>query len=192
FGWERVQRGREIGEREIRRDIPGWGAEDLPPVTGAVSREKILADLETPGTPYWRLKTLMDVWCALWFWPLDAVGLLDGSAPEYAAGSVEVTHVRDIPEYEEPTAYQTMSVFDEVEPQQSAMPKRIGTRKVAVAEQLRKQVPLVNLDDWLTFAEALIGRADIPEDSLVSEFSTLAELSEYEAILPGLTQHPGL
>ena len=25
----------------------------------------------------------MDAWCALWFWPLDKVGLLDGSASVY-------------------------------------------------------------------------------------------------------------
>lgn len=186
FLWELVQRRLEISEREIRRDIRVWGAEDLPPATGAVPREKILADLETPGTPYWRLKTLMDVWCALWFWPLDAVGLLDGSAAEYAAGSVEVTHVRDIPEYEEPTVYETVSLFDEVQPQQLAMPKRIGTRKVAVAEQLRRQVPLKDLDDWLTFAEALIGRADIPKDSLVSDIDSLPQLSEYEGNLLSL------
>ncbi|MEK8145148.1 hypothetical protein NKH18_38395 [Streptomyces sp. M10(2022)] len=28
----------------------------------------------------------MDAWCALWFWPLDQVGLLDGTDAAYAPG----------------------------------------------------------------------------------------------------------
>ncbi|PWU48056.1 restriction endonuclease [Micromonospora globispora] len=187
FLWGLVQRRLEISEREIRRHIPVWGADDLVPVDGAVPREKILADLETPGTPYWRLKTLMDVWCGLWFWPLDAVGLLDGSADEYASGNVEVTQVREIPQYEEPVVYQAMTLDGIVESQQPKRPKRIGTRKVPVSQQLRRQVPLRDLDDWVSFAEALIGRADIPADSLVAHFSTLAELGDFEAELPSMT-----
>src|SRR5438045_9577077 len=49
FLWDLVQQRLTISEREIRRDIAVWGAEDLPPVTEAVPREKILADLSTPG-----------------------------------------------------------------------------------------------------------------------------------------------
>ena len=37
-------------------------------------RDEIVADLTSPGTPYWRLKTVMDAWCALWFWPVDKAG----------------------------------------------------------------------------------------------------------------------
>ena len=37
-------------------------------------------------------------------------------------------------------------------------------------------IPLAGLDDWLDFAEALLGTQDVPADSLVSEFETLAEL----------------
>jgi hypothetical protein len=187
FLWDLVQQRLAISEREIRRDIKVWDASDLPTVTEAVPREKILADLTAPGTPYWRLKTLMDVWCALWFWPLDKVGLLDGSDPAYPPAPVEVTHVKDLPAYDEPNAFETQDLFGQAQPQQRKLPTRpTGTRRMTVAEQLRTQVPLADLDDWLTFAEALIGRSDIAADSLISDFSSLSDLSDYECILPGM------
>ena len=73
-----------ISEREISRAIDVWGAEDLPFAKEAKPRDEILADLTSPGTPFWRLKTVMDAWCALWFWPVGKAGLLDGSDPSYA------------------------------------------------------------------------------------------------------------
>ncbi|NBE79600.1 DNA methyltransferase family protein [Micromonospora rubida] len=191
FLWGLVQQRLDISEREIRRDIKVWGAEDLPPVTGAVAREDILADLTAPGTPYWRLKTLMDVWCALWFWPLDKVGLLDGSDAAYPATPVQVSHVSEVPEHEEPAAYEVVDVFGNVQPQQMKLPTKPtgGARRVTVAEQLRQQVPLTNLDDWLTFAEALIGRSDADENAARfygRELTSLSEISEFEQRLDGV------
>ncbi|GAB4106562.1 class I SAM-dependent DNA methyltransferase [Micromonospora taraxaci] len=190
FLWGLVQQRLAISEREIRRDIRVWGAEDLPEVTEAVPREEILADLTAPGTPYWRLKTLMDVWCALWFWPLDKVGLLDGSDPAYPAAPVQVSHIKDEPAYEEPVVYETADIFGNVQPQQMKMPtKATGTRRMTVAEQLRQQVPLSNLDDWLTFAEALIGRTDLDENAerfYGRTFTSLSEMSEFEQKLDGV------
>lgn len=70
--WGLVVRRLEISERDISRRIDVWGAEagSLRAPEVAVQREKVLADLEAVDTPYWRLKTLMDAWCALWFWPV--------------------------------------------------------------------------------------------------------------------------
>ncbi|MEK8146098.1 hypothetical protein NKH18_47575 [Streptomyces sp. M10(2022)] len=52
-------------------------------------RKRVLEDLfNAVDTPYWRLKKVMDAWCALWFWPVDKAGLLDGSDGEYAARTV--------------------------------------------------------------------------------------------------------
>ncbi|MEU5942258.1 class I SAM-dependent DNA methyltransferase [Micromonospora sp. NPDC047548] len=190
FLWGLVQQRLAISEREIRRDITVWGAEDLPSAAGAVSREKVLADLTAPGTPYWRLKTLMDVWCALWFWPLDKVGLLDGSDPAYPAAPVQVSHVKDVPAYEEPAAYEVADFFGNVQPQQMKLPtKATGTRRMTVAEQLRQQVPLTNLDDWLTFAEALIGRSDADEHTerfYGRTLTSLSDMSEFEQKLDGV------
>ncbi|MFE9914113.1 class I SAM-dependent DNA methyltransferase [Micromonospora sp. NPDC005553] len=190
FLWGLVQQRLDISEREIRRDIAVWGAEDLPPVTEAVPRDEILADLTAPGTPYWRLKTLMDVWCALWFWPLDKVGLLDGSDPAYPAVPVQVSHIKDEPAYEEPVVYETADIFGNVQPQQMKLPtKPTGTRRMTVAEQLRQQVPLSNLDEWLTFAEALIGRSDVDENTerfYGRTLTSLSEISEFERKLDGV------
>ncbi|MGW3895694.1 class I SAM-dependent DNA methyltransferase [Micromonospora profundi] len=191
FLWGLVQQRLDISEREIRRDIAVWGADDLPPVTEAVPREDILADLTAPGTPYWRLKTLMDVWCALWFWPLDKVGLLDGSDPAYPATPVQVSHIKDEPAYEEPAVYETPDIFGNVQPQQMKLPTKLtgGTRRMTVAEQLRQQVPLSNLDGWLTFAEALVGRRDLDEDAARfynRKFTSLSEMSDFERKLDGV------
>ncbi|MET8354526.1 class I SAM-dependent DNA methyltransferase [Micromonospora sp. NPDC005206] len=191
FLWGLVQQRLDISEREIRRDIKVWGADDLPEVTEAVPREEILADLTAPGTPYWRLKTLMDVWCALWFWPLDKVGLLDGSDPAYPAAPVQVSHIKDEPAYEEPAVYETADIFGNVQPQQMKLPTKPtgGIRRMTVAEQLRQQVPLSSLDDWITFAEALIGRSDADENTerfYGRNLTSLSEMSDFERKLDGV------
>ncbi|MDW5329053.1 class I SAM-dependent DNA methyltransferase [Plantactinospora sp. KLBMP9567] len=192
FLWNLVQQRLAISERDIRRDIKVWGADDLPEVTEAVAREKILTDLTAPGTPYWRLKTLMDVWCSLWCWPLEKVGLLDSSdSAAYPATPVEVTHVRDEPAYDEPAVYEVADFFGQVQAQQLKIPTKltVGTRRTTVAEQLRQQVPLANLDDWLAFTEALVGRRDLDEDSerlWGRSFTTLSEMNEFEGKLDGL------
>ena len=72
--WSLVIERLRISEREISRAIDVWGAEDLPRPQEAIPRDKVLADLRAPGTPFWRLKTVMDAWCALWFWPVDKTG----------------------------------------------------------------------------------------------------------------------
>jgi hypothetical protein len=179
--WHLVQRRLEISEREIRRDIKVWGAKDVPKADDAAEREKIFADLTRPGTPYWRLKTLMDAWCALWFWPLDKVGLLDGSDSVYPAEPVAVSHIKDVPAFEESTTYEIIDLLGNVQPQQTSLPvKQTGTRKVTTTERLRKQIPLACLDDWLSFAEALMGRAEITDYTLPSLQSTLSALDALE------------
>ena len=41
-------------------------------------------------------------------------------------------------------------------------------------------VPLKDFEDWLEFAESVLGRQDIPADSLAGHFTTLSDLSDYE------------
>ncbi|MFJ3025907.1 DNA methyltransferase [Streptomyces tendae] len=90
FLWSLVAKRLELSERKVSRRIDVWGADWLTPDGGTDvdgdARQKVLDDLTALGTPYWRLKTVMDAWCALWFWPLDKVAELDGTAPDYAAG----------------------------------------------------------------------------------------------------------
>ncbi|MEU5996235.1 hypothetical protein ABZ837_00210 [Streptomyces sp. NPDC047197] len=104
FLWQLVAKRMELSEQEIARTIDVWGAvcsedaeeyaflrKDKPAAGGAVplTKEQVFKDLfEAEGSPYWRLKQVMDAWCALWFWPLDKVGLLDGSDEEYVTPPV--------------------------------------------------------------------------------------------------------
>ncbi|WP_338898608.1 DNA methyltransferase [Streptomyces sp. TG1A-60] len=86
FLWSLVAKRLELSERKVSRRIDVWGADWLEPSAEATDKQKVLDDLTALGTPYWRLKTVMDAWCALWFWPLDKVADLDGTSPDYAAG----------------------------------------------------------------------------------------------------------
>jgi hypothetical protein len=85
FLWSLVAIRLELSERAVARRVDVWGADWLEQSSEAEDKQKVLDDLTRAGTPYWRLKTVMDAWCALWFWPLDKVGELDGTEPEYAA-----------------------------------------------------------------------------------------------------------
>ncbi|WP_346535594.1 type II restriction endonuclease subunit M [Micromonospora sp. DPT] len=73
--WELTRKRIAISEQEIRRHIEVWGVDPVRPLprpaSGAVNREEIVKALyEDRESPYNRLKTVMDAWCALWFWPI--------------------------------------------------------------------------------------------------------------------------
>ncbi|WP_409472735.1 hypothetical protein [Streptomyces sp. HC307] len=196
--WGLVVRHLEISERDISRRIDVWGAEGgwLRAPEVAVQRGAVLADLEAVDTPYWRLKTLMDAWCALWFWPVQSASLLDGAHEGYRraaelveGGLAEVVGEGDgiLMSWEA----EALPGFG-VEAEQLSLTRedldkrRTGRRKEAVTEQRRAVVPLADLDDWLDFAESLLGKRDVPADSLISEFERLDELEPYEDALPDL------
>ncbi|MFJ4011323.1 Eco57I restriction-modification methylase domain-containing protein [Streptomyces sp. NPDC090026] len=121
--WGLVRLRLELSEREISRDIPVWGAEGQGERTAPVmDRKAVLDALQMEGSPYWRLKQVMDAWCALWFWPLEEVALLDGTAPDYFSGAQDL----------------------------KKLSKGGVDRKVALRD----------LDDWIEFAESVLGRVD--------------------------------
>ncbi|WP_395107210.1 class I SAM-dependent DNA methyltransferase [Actinomadura sp. SCN-SB] len=209
--WELVIQRLTISEREISRAIDVWGADWIDQPEHAIPKEKVYADLTAPGTPYWRLKTVMDAWCALWFWPLDKADLLDGTADVYGTETDELEPVHIITDDDRPASqpedtglsrvYVTDSLFGS-QPEQLDLMSAVTEAKVATGSgakwkktkgrtprlnEVRRVIPLANLDDWLDFAEAVLGRADVPEDSLAHHFSGLAELEEYENQLPGWT-----
>ncbi|MEU3527226.1 DNA methyltransferase [Streptomyces sp. NPDC038707] len=127
--WGLVRLRLELSEREISRHVPVWGADAPAGGTGGpvMDRKAVLQALHQEGSPYWRLRQLMDAWCALWFWPLEEVALLDGTAPDYFRDG------RDL-------------------------------KKVARGGQDRR-VALRSLDDWIEFAEALVGRVDADSEA---------------------------
>ena len=182
--WSLVIDRLRISEREISRTIDVWGAADLPVAQEAKPRDEILADLTSPGTPFWRLKTVMDAWCALWFWPVDKAKLLDGSDPLYATEPIpEPATVQPVPDLSHvfPATYVKASLFDD-EPEQLTL-ATAGPRKPSAAKKprvVRPVVPLKDFEDWLEFAESVLGRQDIREDSLIADFKRLSDLSDYE------------
>ena len=67
--WGLALRRKQIAEAESSRAIALWGRE-ASAMTSTVTREQIEASLADPDGAYQRLRTLMNAWCALWFWPL--------------------------------------------------------------------------------------------------------------------------
>ncbi|GAB0102557.1 hypothetical protein JMUB6875_15250 [Nocardia sp. JMUB6875] len=204
--WDLVIQRLTISEREISRKIDVWGVDWLTQPEHAVPKEKVYHDLTAPGTPYWRLKKVMDTWCALWFWSPDEVGLLTGSDPRYvreqATNSLVNSLVSAVSVSPPETAIETSS-FEQVYVTESLF--SIGNEQLDLAkyaqaqvtaprsskparrpklDPVREVIPLRNLDDWIDFAEAVLGRADVPEDSLVTSFTGLKDLEEYEDQLP--------
>jgi hypothetical protein len=213
--WGLVVRRLELSERDISRRIGVWGAEDdwLRRPEVAVQRDEVLADLHAEDTPYWRLKTLMDAWCALWFWPVQSASLLDGTDERYARAEALAERAAEFEAAGVPAAAgeedsgvlmaweaDALPGFT-AEPQQmtltrdSVSRRRAGRRAEQVKGQRREVIPLAGLDDWLDFAEALLGTQDVPSESLVSAFETLDDLSVYEDELPewmGMERFQGL
>ena len=187
--WNLVIERLRISEREISRPINVWGAENLPHAQEAIPRDQIVQDLAAPGTPYWRLKTVMDAWCALWFWPLDKTDLLDGTAdvykttpPTITAKSAEKPEPAPAdPDPNFPVVWEMDALFGET-PRQLTLadgaPKKPRPAKPTVTH--RSPVPLGNLDDWLDFAESLLGRQDIKKGTLGRTWNNLTELGEHE------------
>ncbi|MFJ3170787.1 class I SAM-dependent DNA methyltransferase [Streptomyces roseus] len=191
--WDLVVQRLTISEREISRRVDVWEAEVdwLRSPKEAVPREKVLTDLLAVDTPYWRLKQVMDAWCALWFWPVQEVGILDGSDGPYARAEHVVGQGTEIADASEVVrTYEEIDLLGNVtirEVKRGDIDKRRrGARKQeqAFSEQRRDVIPLADLSDWLDFAEALLGTHDVPTESLVASFDSLDALEPYEDQLP--------
>ncbi|MEV0012928.1 class I SAM-dependent DNA methyltransferase [Streptomyces sp. NPDC047973] len=208
FLWSLVGTRLELSERAVSRRVDVWGADWLEQAAGAEAetedKQKVLNDLTRQGTPYWRLKTVMDAWCALWFWPLDKTAELDGTDAVYASGggllvqepplpttAVTVAEQRTAaPEPAEPPPgdriWRATGLFDDPDGEQEelgtdagsglATGARRGTsgRKAQVTAQRRACIPLVTFADWLDFLESVLGTEDLPEGSYLSGIENLS------------------
>ncbi|WP_406080427.1 hypothetical protein OG468_08455 [Streptomyces zaomyceticus] len=259
FLWSLVVKRMELSEREIARSIAVWGADpkdeefaflrrseagtdDASSVR--MSKEKVYADLfKAAGSPYWRLKRVMDAWCALWFWPAEQAGLLDGTDDVYLGAPVvggdglgsigdlieaTMAGAADVSPADVPTApsvvaeppmptsaprlVENVLLFDMAGDQISlsdidgsssgvvhkeikeAGPSRTTVRTSKPAPSLarparRPLIALKDLDDWLDFLEAMLGRGPVPStDSLIGSMNTLEELSSYEQLIQNETE----
>lgn len=87
--WSKHVEERRMLRAETRNLFPVFGHEDdpafAPPArekrlsTGdkdRLYRQRFLAEGVRASSPYRRLKTAMDYWCALWFWPIEKAALL--------------------------------------------------------------------------------------------------------------------
>ncbi|GAB3283200.1 hypothetical protein [Kineosporia babensis] len=160
FLWHLVIQRMEISEREVARRIDVWGADQtqdefsfmLQPEQ-VVPKEKILDDLfNAAETPYWRLKMVMDAWCALWFWPLEDVGLLDGTDPLF----------------KEVTATTLALAGEERQAIAEAIPDSVPPAPVAprIVEVIPEQAPVISLGAPRLFAmegdQMAIDEVDVP------------------------------
>ncbi|MDT8910050.1 class I SAM-dependent DNA methyltransferase [Amycolatopsis sp. PS_44_ISF1] len=202
FLWALVEKRMELSEEAIARRIDVWGADPSDPAFAFLRRpadptpkEKVLADLfDAADTPYWRLRTVLDAWCALWFWPVDGAALLDGTDPAYAEPEPEPDLADLLGTVDPgPRIIRQGELFPTVG-QQDMVDDEFGSvhtievkpaRKPEQAKQVRRHVPLANLDDWLDFLEAMLGTQDVPDGSLFREIPDLEQLKNYEDSLPG-------
>lgn len=87
--WARHVEERRKLRLDTRNVFPVFGHEDdpafQPPPTkrplstrdkDRIYRQQFLAEGVRSSSPYRRLKTAMDYWCALWFWPMEKAALL--------------------------------------------------------------------------------------------------------------------
>jgi hypothetical protein len=78
--WAEVCRERSLAIRESSDLVPVWGEAGFDGNARSPleveDQEAVARALEATSSAYRRLKLVMDAWCALWFWPLERVGLL--------------------------------------------------------------------------------------------------------------------
>ncbi|MGP6175208.1 Eco57I restriction-modification methylase domain-containing protein, partial [Corynebacterium sp. A21] len=85
-----------IAEGQARRNINLWGRESTHSAKN-VSREQIEAELfDNLGGAYQRLRLVMDIWNALWFWPLTEVQVDNGVAVNLPDLDEWISTLRDI------------------------------------------------------------------------------------------------
>lgn len=68
--WDLTRRRLEISEREVARNITVWGQEPVEHSSTA-TREQVENALFNPESPYQRLRLVMNLWCALFYWPVS-------------------------------------------------------------------------------------------------------------------------
>lgn len=97
------ERGRLMEKIASRESVWGQPEGSKNPFNIA-AREKMLALLKQAGTAYSRLKQAMDLWCALWAWPLEQAALLPSRAQFWSLleGILGVsTSIADLPDVTE-------------------------------------------------------------------------------------------
>ncbi|BAU99695.1 Eco57I restriction-modification methylase domain-containing protein [Aurantimicrobium minutum] len=71
----------DIAETQVRRTIPIWGNYSNDEIS-SLTRAEIQDRLNYLDGAYQRLRLVMDAWCSLWFWPLEATDTVDDFPPD--------------------------------------------------------------------------------------------------------------
>lgn len=69
--WQMAAKRITVAHEQARRNLGVWGLEPLNSKR-LVTRAQIEEFLADEDSAYRRLRTVMDAWCALWFWPIEA------------------------------------------------------------------------------------------------------------------------
>lgn len=85
--WSIALRRLTIAEAESSRRIDIWERPGEAPAASTITREQIEASLADPDGAWQRLHTLMNPWCALWFWPLTETAIAPPTKAVQAAAS---------------------------------------------------------------------------------------------------------
>ena len=88
--WEQYSRERQDALKKTQCTASAWPApsnsfDALKNGPSLQSQEMTRAMLESESGSFQRLKTVMDAWCALWFWPVEKMDQAPGRAPFLAA-----------------------------------------------------------------------------------------------------------
>lgn len=81
--WSIALRRLTIAEAESSRRIDIWERPGEAPAASTITREQIEDSLADPDGAWQRLHTLMNAWCALWFWPLTETAITPPTVDEW-------------------------------------------------------------------------------------------------------------
>ncbi|WP_270887104.1 Eco57I restriction-modification methylase domain-containing protein [Pedococcus sp. 5OH_020] len=102
--WQFALRRLRIAELESSRTIELWGRETAHHAP-AVSREQIEASLSDENGAYRRLRLVMDLWCALWFWPLAETGVKPPTLDQWTDAAQQILGIS------QPSKHRWMDTF---------------------------------------------------------------------------------
>ncbi len=94
--WTMAFRRLQVADQQTRRRIPLWGQEPDDSEAAYVTREQIEQSLADPDGAYQRLRTVMDAWCALWFWPLTEAEIKPPSLGEWISTCEEILGIQSV------------------------------------------------------------------------------------------------
>ena len=122
----------------------------------AIRKSGLLNEDDDYATPYRRLKLVMDYWCALWFWPIQAsaqlpsrdqwwleIGaILEGSLVESVAPQMEMSLAAETPWVKPRTQNEPMLLIDAPE-NQPRLHDRLGQLRISRLRQTFNRIPKV-------------------------------------------------